>query len=69
MLSYTDGSKRPYDMWPLKFAGDVQITVIVRCQFYLWPYHKWEKKSYNVHAVQFFSKSVLFLNLKNTLTI
>jgi len=49
MLSYTDAGRRPYNMWPhkrkilkiaqaiIKFAGDVQIAEIVRCQFYLWP--------------------------------
>jgi len=44
MLSYTDAGRRPYDRWPrkknyfgaraiIKFAGDVQIAEIVRCQF------------------------------------
>jgi len=47
--NYTDAGRRHYAMWPrkkkilnfvraiMKFAGDVQIAEIVRCQFYLWP--------------------------------
>jgi len=49
MISYTDAGRRPYDMCPrkrnflksagarmiIKFAVDVQIADIVRCQFYL----------------------------------
>jgi len=49
MLSYSDASRLPYDLWPrkkkqsfgawaiLKFAGNLQIANNVRWQFYLWP--------------------------------